>query len=1470
MNSGKTKEPLMNGHSLEQIESPFVSGELFAAESQAEVPGAYTSYADETPFANVDPKSFAEEVIGTDERTLVADPFSIPNRWICAIDILVDNPKWGTSTSEPKYISRSRGTGVLIGPRYVLTAAHILKKQTIEVDGQKKVVDVKGLTVGAARNGSNSKNPFGKVASKTIKVSKHFFILRKVRQGGKDIEIPIKQVDDYALIILEKDLAATMHSGMNGKLGFWGQDRNVALVKRLPPTELQGKRIVVTGYPGDTCGRDKFSGTKPEKEKKIAYCWNRRNDEWASTQWRCAGTLLQAEALSTTLYHTADTYEGESGAPMCLTIDQKLHLVGIHTGSDNPQRNEGLRVTRRMLKELRSWINEDAGAEVAIIKDDALFVSAATGAPSNEYFTAFDEDGNSTTENAEQWRTTEYSEEADDAFERTDEEESLSDIDQEAFYEYDVYTPSLAVTDALNNKNWQSAIQLAIGEGCRDENQLTNLVFFARHPELGGRKLEPDKNKDDGTLSQEWSTIQNKEVWKQIEIASENTDLVVSGSEVVDHHRRFFTGKHGKRLKKFAEDAAREVNLNPGLLATVMMAETRRPLSYLSSGKVSSYHVGTDDFYEGQSAIQALVPANAKVGWDRKQKPIEHLNDAKKPRLIKTIFFDSGPDAVLATAVYLKFREVRLREIAAELGKDFVKLPLPTQFALTRIAMAAGTSGATPYLREALNGKDIFIRKNIPVRAYQTQRNATVRTAQVMHLSEWVFGIAIPAAVAPQEPETVEGSSEETPSGYGRFVDDNEQFYEEPHHEHFVETDPRNDEAQGITTGWEEALSRENDIAEERQEEFDRTDEWESEACEPEGEGPFELPADAPSLPNDATLQSQLRTIGSSEAIALEKAFKSIGKRDAFAAALEGAVRAMPEQTEKAAIALRLYLMRLGAEAFVQDIKLPTSWQAHIGFIDDARRLNELLILEERERFLQFGVRRLLAISAQASTPEVDRRQMNCAVVLFQIFQAELAAEYRLIIAAKSTLLQYRTLMVQIIWKHYQALLDRILKEAAKTSLHWDIVEKTWEKDMKLIEKTLALDSDALLPTFAMTPALYQDYFTPSSATDIGYKHYTSTPTPLKIPDISFEVAYRRREEQLVFLKWLHEEWLFDPLPQLHDSASWQGWIQKTWSKPLLRREDKLEALLKYVMRYFETFTIHCPLDLREGCKEKNYLTRQFPRAVTGSLVHDCAVYAVRWLHILGGLLTSAATGLSKPRIFLIEMPAHVGVLIRAERILIGKPAEIIISINNKYAAVYPSERDDTDEFGAQKVVQDMYAGMKVPFVMRHLSSKPSNAVALGAETCKIFDRKLVLPYSDLSEPHLRYLRHNATMAQIARDVFYGAERCWGELQKKRKPVTKAQIRDYATCIEGVVKVASERYEKEIKPLISEINDDIQANGKRLAKGVVVYETFPNIPWLVAYATYRRAVEKAISTGSTNGIHPRLFFPEPDFAAVIE
>ncbi|SDL47525.1 phage tail tip lysozyme [Pseudomonas indica] len=65
-----------------------------------------------------------------------------------------------------------------------------------------------------------------------------------------------------------------------------------------------------------------------------------------------------------------------------------------------------------------------------------------------------------------------------------------------------------AVMEALSNGLWPNAVRLAIAGGQRDPNALTNMVFFARHPERNGRPLAQGEA-DFARLSREWLDIRN-------------------------------------------------------------------------------------------------------------------------------------------------------------------------------------------------------------------------------------------------------------------------------------------------------------------------------------------------------------------------------------------------------------------------------------------------------------------------------------------------------------------------------------------------------------------------------------------------------------------------------------------------------------------------------------------------------------------------------------------------------------------------------------------------------------------------------------------------------------------------------------------------------------------------------------------------------------------------------------------------
>jgi monoamine oxidase len=339
----------------------YMEGALQSGRSAAQqvVALACSAPAPAKPPPQVHTAELGDEIIGRDDRVRVTDTLTLPARWVCAIDLLVDDPKRGKGASQIE--SLSRGTGILIGPSHVLTAAHVFDDASLEVDGSIRKVPVARVRVSPARNGDNTSHPLGAAYSKAFHRPQHF-----------------TAENDYALIVLDRDLSQATHKSMKGRLGYWGQSPQVAALRVLDPANFADAMVSVIGYPGDRCGNDVIKGDDAtQKENRIRYCAQRRHDEWASTAWQSSGTA-HPRAATGLMLHDADTYEGESGGPIFLRRGDTLDLLGVHGGvmpaadGGPPTNNRGARVTTQMLDQLRDWVNADAGRKWADARNDAL------------------------------------------------------------------------------------------------------------------------------------------------------------------------------------------------------------------------------------------------------------------------------------------------------------------------------------------------------------------------------------------------------------------------------------------------------------------------------------------------------------------------------------------------------------------------------------------------------------------------------------------------------------------------------------------------------------------------------------------------------------------------------------------------------------------------------------------------------------------------------------------------------------------------------------------------------------------------------------------------------------------------------------------------------------------------------------------------------------------------------------------
>jgi V8-like Glu-specific endopeptidase len=256
----------------------------------------------------------------------VTDTRTVPFRWICSINITsrITRSSGGTSNTGRSPL----GTGVLVSPCHVLTAAHLFHSR--EVRGSvTEHLEATGVSVSMARD--EDRKPFGEVEASSWVVHPRW-----------DPDSAAHQYD-YALITLEKPV---------GGDGFWGDPKRGAgtVFGTLPSAmaaNLIGAEVMTAGYPGSKnrqmwCFKGTLSAGSPELDEVLK---RKSTEEWI----KATGAIAI----------TADAERGQSGSPVWVLNDGKRYLLGILV-SAGPQINFAVAVNDRVIRQIQSWMSSSA------------------------------------------------------------------------------------------------------------------------------------------------------------------------------------------------------------------------------------------------------------------------------------------------------------------------------------------------------------------------------------------------------------------------------------------------------------------------------------------------------------------------------------------------------------------------------------------------------------------------------------------------------------------------------------------------------------------------------------------------------------------------------------------------------------------------------------------------------------------------------------------------------------------------------------------------------------------------------------------------------------------------------------------------------------------------------------------------------------------------------------------------------
>jgi hypothetical protein len=324
-------------------------------------------------------------------------------------------------------------------------------------------------------------------------------------------------------------------------------------------------------------------------------------------------------------------------------------------------------------------------------------------------------------------------------------------------------------------------------------------------------------------------------------------------------------------------------------------------------------------------------------------------------------------------------------------------------------------------------------------------------------------------------------------------------------------------------------------------------------------------------------------------------------------------------------------------------------------------------------------------------------------------------------------------------------------------------------------ENLLNIIVDATRSTFGAHEGKHLDYYDTSKAGEkrsvtINYFDKTQTSGNEKTNPVGYIILTRKKE-----IGFLEKFYVKDnraamgatPL-KLESVDDWRNFLHNKvleLQKAGKPNDEVLTTVIKFLSDYLETFTTSTPFNIEDVIKQdsENYNKRQLPRAITGQLIEDCGVYALRTVYMLS--LVKFDLNL---RIRFIFLPVHVGLIITGD----GLPT--LIAHNNKiypidaatlakerkdWAAKDPTKPTGNDQFIGEVAASYFTPGVDVPFRLEEAPNIPKDDPKEKEKLQKYYEgtlKKDVLadaPKAGITQFQLEYLRLNDEAKKMFNNV---------------------------------------------------------------------------------------------------------------------